>query len=270
MADRGPAMRGNAMSGTSLRLGRLFRKDSGRSFMVAFDRTLLEGPCAHGVDAAETLGKIVATAPEAVLIGPGLIKHCGALFAFSGAPAIVARIDYPMVAEFRQAGTEHYRMVLEPEHAVAIGADAAVMCLIDGFDEPKTYADNIAAVAEAARRCHAVGLPLIVEAVLWGNRNTDQKDARKLAAVCRIAAELGADAIKTQYPGSPEGMRRITEASPVPVLVLGGAAQDAAAVEAFTKGAIAGGAKGVIYGRNVWQRDDVGAVAGMLARLVHG
>jgi DhnA family fructose-bisphosphate aldolase class Ia len=260
---------GDGMTGTAIRLGRLFRKDSGRSFMVAFDRTLIEGPSPHGVDAEAALSGIVAAAPEAVLIGPGLIKHCGKLFGFSGAPAIVARIDYPMVAEFRQAGTELYGMVLEPAHAAALGADAAVMCLIDGFEDPRNYAANIRAVADAARACHAVGLPLIVEAVLWGGRNADQRDAGRLAAVCRIAAELGADAIKTQYPGTADGMRRIAESCPVPVLVLGGAAQEAGAVEAFTRGAIEGGARGVIYGRNVWQRDDVAAMAATLRRLVH-
>ena len=257
------------MSGIGVRLGRLFRKDSGRSFMVAFDRTLLEGPSPHAADASATLDRILATRPEAVLIGPGLIKQFGTKFGHAGAPSIVARIDYPMVAEFRQAGTELYRMVLDPEHAAQLGADAAVMCLIDGFEDPQNAADNIAAVAEAAHRCHDVGLPLIVEAVLWGGRNADQQDAERLAVTSRIAAELGADAIKTQYPGSIEGMQRIAGSCPVPVLVLGGAARDGAGVERMTTDAIAGGARGVIFGRNVWQRDDVGPVAEMLHRLVH-
>lgn len=257
------------MTGTGTRLGRLFRRESRQSFMVAFDRTLLEGPTAHAVDARATLAAIVAAAPEAVLIGPGLIKQCGALFAFAGAPAIVARIDLPLVAEFRQGGAEVYRLACDPEHAAALGADAAVMCLIDGFEDPENTARNLTAVAEMARRCHALGLPLIVEAVLWGGRNKDQQDVARLAAVSRIAAELGADAIKTQYPGSAEGMRRITEGCPVPVLVLGGKAASGEAVVAFTRDAIAGGARGVIYGRNVWQRDDLAGMAATIRQLVH-
>ena len=257
------------MNGVALRLGRLFRKESGRSFMVAFDRTLLEGPAPFGVDPRATLAKIIAAEPEGVLVGPGLLKHCGDLFAHCGAPALVLRIDYPMVAEFSQGGKEHHRMVCDPEHAARLGADAAVMCLIEGYDDPDNHARNITAVAEAAHRCATAGLPLIVESVLWGSRSPNQKDATRLAAISRIAVELGADAIKTQYPGTPEGMRAIVEACPVPVLVLGGAASGAKEVEDFTRGAIAGGARGVIYGRNVWQREDVAGMAATLRRLAH-
>jgi class I fructose-bisphosphate aldolase len=258
------------MSGAGLRLGRLFRRESRRSFMVAFDRTLLEGPAPFGVDARATLERIVAAGPEAVLIGPGLLKRCGDLFAHRGAPAVVLRIDYPMVAEFSQGGNEYHRMVCDPEHAARLGADAAVMCLVEGYADADNYALNVTAVAEAARRCAEAGLPLIVESVLWGARSPDQRDAARLAAVSRIAVELGADAIKTQYPGTPEGMRAVVEACPAPVMVLGGAAADAAAVERFTRDAVAGGAVGVIYGRNVWQREDVAGMAATLRRLVHG
>jgi class I fructose-bisphosphate aldolase len=252
------------------RLGRLFNRRSQRSFMVAFDRTLLEGPCAHGVDARAALEKIVDAGPEAVLIGPGLIKQAGDLFGFSGAPAIVARIDLPLVAEFRVGGEELYEAAIDPHLAAAMGADAAVMCLIDGYDDPQNFARNLDAVRVAVESCHTIGLPLIVEAVLWGQQTKDQMDAAKLARICRIAGELGADLIKTQYPGTPEGMRLITDGSPVPVMVLGGKATDNKAVETFTQGAIAGGARGIIYGRNVWQRDDVAGMAKTLRDLVHG
>jgi class I fructose-bisphosphate aldolase len=251
------------------RLGRLFHQTSGRSFMVAFDRTLLEGPADFGIDARVTLAKIIEAGPQAVLIGPGLIKQAGDLFGFHGAPAIVARIDLPLVAEFRVGGAELYEAAVEPRLAAALGADAAVMCLIDGFDDAANFARNVEAVRKAVDGCHAIGLPLIVEAVLWGQRNSDQTDAVKLARICRIAAELGADVIKTQYPGTAEGMRRITDGCPIPVMVLGGKATDHKAVEAFTDGAIAGGARGVIYGRNVWQREDVAGMARTLRDLVH-
>jgi class I fructose-bisphosphate aldolase len=267
---RAPFNEVKAMS-VDVKVGRLFRRSSGRSLMVAFDRTFVSGPTQFAIDARAALKTIVDTGPEAVLISPGLIKQCGDLFAFHGAPAIVARIDAPLLGDFRVDGVEFHRMVCDPERAALLGADAVVMCLVDGYDDPREYLRNLTAVAEAAKRSEAVGLPLIVEAVLWGNRHKDQKDAARLAAMCRISAELGADLIKTQYPGTPEGMRTITEGCPVPVLVLGGpASDDMRVVEAFTKGALAGGAKGAIFGRNIWQRKDVAAMAAAIGKILHG
>ncbi|MER3438253.1 MAG: fructose-bisphosphate aldolase, partial [Chloroflexota bacterium] len=99
-----------------------------------------------------------------------------------------------------------------------------------------------------------VGLPLIVEAVLWGSQIDNKKDPERLAFACRMAVELGADAIKTEYTGDPVTMRQIIETCPAPVLVLGGAKSDSVAdVLEATRGAMEAGARGVIYGRNVWQ-----------------
>src|ERR671923_9721 len=48
-----------------------------------------------------------------------------------------------------------------------------------------------------------------------------------VAAVERsMAAELGADLIKTEYTGSAESMRTVIEGCPAPVMVLGGAKLD--------------------------------------------
>src|SRR5260221_3471385 len=135
------------------RLGRLFNRTSQRSFMVAFDRTLLEGPCAHGVDARAALERIVDAGPEAVLIGPGLIKQAGDLFGFSGAPAIVARIDLPLVAEFRVGGEELYEAAIDPHLAAAMGADAAVICLVGRDVEPPQFSPHLDAAPAAAANC---------------------------------------------------------------------------------------------------------------------
>jgi DhnA family fructose-bisphosphate aldolase class Ia len=99
----------------------------------------------------------------------------------------------------------------------------------------------------------------------------DQKDPDLLAYCCRIAAELGADAIKTEYTGDPETMAEVVEDCPVPVLTLGGAKGDSeeAVVEA-ARGAIEGGASGIIFGRNVWQAEDPAKMSASLREAVHG
>lgn len=258
------------VSASGMRTGRLFRRDTGLSCMVAFDRTLLAGPVEHAIDARRACEAIVAAGPEAVLLSPGVLKSCGDRFADSRAPSIVLRIDYPMVGDFTLAGEEHHRMIATPAQAQAMGADAVVMCLISGYDDPRREADNLEAVAQAAHQCEAIGLPLIVEAVVWGSREGGRLDADRIARVARVGAELGADLIKAQFTGNPEDMQTLVQSCPVPVLVLGGAAMnDDAALARFTRDALGNGARGVIFGRNAWQRESVTQGIERLAGIVH-
>ncbi len=258
------------MTGVDVRLGRLFDGESGRTFMIAFDRTLIEGPLPGGIDTREVLGRIVDAEPDAVLMGPGLMHRHGTLFASRGAPAVVVRIDFPVFAEFSRGSGEHHRLICTPAEALALGADAAVMFLIHGFASGANYADNVALVASTASECRRVGLPLIVETVLWGSETDDPRDPASLAAVSRIAAELGADMVKTQYTGDLASMEEVVQGCPVPMTVLGGPLTDLEGLERDTADALKAGARGVIYGRNIWQHEDTTAISQRIAQLVHG
>ncbi len=259
------------MDGAELRMGRLFDRDSGRSFITAFDHGLALRVPPEAGGAVEVVEKIVSGEPDGVLISPGLLRQAGHHFAFRGAPVPIVRTDLTLLDERVEDLGEQYRVLASPREAAALGAGAVVMYLILGPETGTQFADNAQAVARAAREAHEVGLPLIVEATLWGSRVSDQKDSDLLAYCCRIAAELGADAIKTEYTGDPGTMAQVVEGCPVPVLTLGGAKGDSeeAVVEA-ARGAIEGGAKGIIFGRNVWQADDPVKIPASLRGVVHG
>jgi fructose-bisphosphate aldolase, class I len=259
------------LGGAELRLGRLFDRESGRSFITAFDHgTTLRIPPEVGKP-LDLLEKIVAGEPDGVLIGPGVLKQGARLFAFRGAPVPVLRVDWTIIDEgMKKDLGERYRVLTTPKEGAAMGAGALVMYLIMGPEEGSMFADNVAAVANAAHEAHQVGLPLIVEATLWGSRIEDKKDPERLAHICRIAAEIGADAVKTEYTGDPATMAEVVEGCPVPVLTLGGARGGEGAVVEAARGAIEGGAKGLIFGRNVWQADDPVRMTASLREVVHG
>jgi DhnA family fructose-bisphosphate aldolase class Ia len=259
------------MSGAELRLGRLFDRESGRSFIVAFDHgTNLRVPPEAGKP-LEVVENIVAGEPDGVLISPGMLKQASDLFAFRGAPVPVLRADWTILDERMRDIGEHYRVICSPQEAAALGAGAMVMYLIMGPEEGTMFADNARAIAGAAHEARRVGLPLIVEATLWGSRMSDKKDPDLLAYCCRIAAELGADAIKTEYTGDPETMAAVVEECPVPVLTLGGAKGGSEEdVLENARGAIGAGARGLIFGRNVWQADDPAKMSASLREVVHG
>ena len=258
------------MTGTAIRLGRLFRA-SGRSFVTAFDhgtslRLPLSGPAPR-----EVLSTIVESGPDGVLLSPGLLAANADLFARRGAPGPVVRAAGTGVDDAGKAEAgEHHRVVVTLAEAAALGAGAICMYLIGGPGPGEMFADNVAAVAKAAHEARRAGLPLIVEATLWGSRHTDRKDPEALQHMCRMAYELGADAIKTEFTGDVDTMRQVIRSVGIPVLTLGGARGTPDAVEAAARDAIAAGARGLIFGRNVWGADDPVATTKTLLDIVHG
>lgn len=254
---------------TLLRVDRLFSKSSGRSFMVALDRTVSVGPEPFAEDAGMLVEAVVAGGADAMLMSTGLIKQFGHHAAFRGGPALVARIDFPFMYSVTQGEGEEFRMIATVEEAVGLGADAVVMFLTGAVAERRVFGDNASAVAAVAAKCRRLGVPLIVEAVPWGSRTPDMRDPALVAEIARIAAELGADIVKTENVGSPEAMAHVVRSCPVPVLLLGGPKVPLPELLENTDMALGSGARGVVFGRNAWQREDAGEAMASLRELVH-
>ncbi len=259
------------MSGYELRLGRLFNGATGRSFVTALDHAVTLGVTEGNIDAIDTLETVIKGGPDAVLLGPGLLNKGQHLFARREAPGIIVRCDYIINHPFINDLGEGYQEICTAEHAVRLGGDAVVMFLMVGADNREMLKQNVSAIAAMSAAAHNVGLPLIVESVLWGSRIKEQKDPEILAYGARVAVELGADIVKTEYSGDPDTMKDIIAGCPAPVMVLGGSkTSDPDALWKGTRDAIAVGARGVIYGRNIWQSDDPIGVSRMLREMIHG
>lgn len=169
----------------------------------------------------------------------------------------------------RDDGSEIHTQVFSPEAAAQVGADAAKVALVYGRSDPAVLAENVEFVADAAHACNDAGLPLVVEPTLWGQEIDDEFDGKLLADAARIAFELGADVLKTPYPGAA-GFAPIVENAPVPVYIAGGPAVESdREVLEMVAGARDAGGCGVMFGRNVWQRQNPAAVVDVLRRIVH-
>ena len=256
--------------GVRLRRGRLFDGTSGRSFIAAVDHGLTTGPQPGAEQVPELLEKVLGFQPDGVLLSPGLLATAGELLAYRAAPAILVRADWLIIDERLRYLGEQHRLLCTPAEAAAMGADALAVFLVLGAADGATFADNVQAVATTARAAARVGLPVVVETVLWGARATDPRDPELLALGCRMAAELGASVVKTQYTGDPESMAEVVGGCPVPVLVLGGPrAGDEAALLDETRDALRAGASGVVYGRRLWQADDPAKLAAAVRAIIH-
>ena len=105
-------------------------------------------------------------------------------------------------------------------------------------------------------------MPLLVMIYPRG-KGIDPASPQTIGQCVRVAEELGADMIKTSYPGSPEAFTRITKACSVPVFVAGGEkCSDLESLEMIRDSVAAGGA-GASIGRNAFQHADA-------RRIEHG
>lgn len=112
---------------------------------------------------------------------------------------------------------------------------------------------------------------VILETLPIGIGRPDDYTVENIGFCARIAAELGADVVKTAYPGDKDGFRKIVDATFVPVIILGGASMgDDAALLAMVSDAMDAGAAGIAIGRNVWQHPHPAKIAQALNAIVHG
>ena len=259
------------MDGVAIRLGKLFDRTSGRSFIIAFDHGLTSpAPISAGSPAA-VLGKIAACHPDGVLLSAGMLRKHGELFATRQAPSLIVRSDFMLLGDNFPDYGHRYQIACGIETAARLGADAIITILALGVDQGDLFAHSMEMIAAQAQEAHKTGIPVIVEATLWGGRIADTRDPEQLALACRMAVELGADAVKTEYTGDVETMKSVIDACGVPVVTLGGPKTDAldGLLEA-TRGAMSAGASGVAYGRNVWLSDDANQLTGQLREIIHG
>jgi DhnA family fructose-bisphosphate aldolase class Ia len=95
-------------------------------------------------------------------------------------------------------------------------------------------------------------------------------DAKRVTTLARMAAELGADIIKTDSTEPEEEFHQVVEAaSGVPVTVRGGSRASDGEVLEHTERLVAQGVAGLIYGRNVIQHENPGAMTRALQAVLH-
>jgi fructose-bisphosphate aldolase/2-amino-3,7-dideoxy-D-threo-hept-6-ulosonate synthase len=156
-------------------------------------------------------------------------------------------------------------LVCTVEEAIALGADGVSIHINLGApNESKMLED----AARVVRDCNRWGMPLLVMIYPRG-KGVDPIAPATVGHCVRVAEELGADLIKTNYTGNPGSWKRIVSACSVPVVIAGGEkAGDLETLQAILDSVHAGGG-GVCVGRNAFQRDDTRSFVKALYKVVH-
>jgi len=239
--------------GRELRMQRLM--GDGRAVIVAIDHGLFDGPIPAMEDLPATAAKI-SPAVDAVLLAPGMLRHCSGAFAAPKRPLAMVRLNWNTVYCFH-LGYKKAQSVLsfDPLDALREGMDIALVSLTLQTGDELRDAANVEIFSKLSNACHALGIPVVGEYFPTDHQNlSPERLHADVLLGSRVAAELGADAIKTFHTCD---FRAVTAACPVPVFGLGAeklpTQQEALAL---AQREVAEGAGGVVFGRNAIQVPD--------------
>ena len=238
-------------TGESVRLARLFSEGQ-NAVVVAIDHGLYMGPLPGLINPAEAVSRIGGA--DAILLTSGMAQHCQAAFSRRGAPAMIVRMNW--ASNYMSPWNyihSHSVPMLSVDEAVAQGADLVLASLTLRNPDEAEDSGNVEVFSSFIAEKRALGIPLIGEVFPTGGDDARPEDLQEAVLVgCRIITELGADVIKTFFTGA--GFEKVTASTPVPVLALG-AKKTPREIDALNLAAtaVAAGARGVVFGRNVVQ-----------------
>jgi len=241
------------------KLSRLRRivADDGRSLMLAIDHGYFMGPT-HGMETpAEAIRNLVPHI-DSLMLSPGILTtsvdpglRVGLVLRASGGNSVL------------EDDIDNEGLILTAREAVRLNASAIAVSIYVGAEhQHQTLLNLAAAINEAA----PYDLPVLAVTAV-GKKLADKKEKRYLALSSRIAAEYGADMVKTYYC---EDFEEVVAKTPVPIVVAGGPKLDTYHdVLELCYRSIQAGAIGVDMGRNIWQSEYPAAIIQGVKAIIH-
>ena len=258
----------SAYCGKKKRLERIIT--NGRMLIVPVDDSLIFGPFEGLANLSDTINSIVDTKPSAIL---GYKGSYSLLLGTSNG------VQLPFIINVT-ASTVMGRHIQKIKsctvlEALVMGADCVAAHINFTSDYENEMIQNLASIISEADR---LGMPTL--AIAYPRKvHDDGKDdnyeiekqtdiesyTKRVCRCVRVAVELGADIIKTQYTGSVQTFQRVIDSAlGRPVIIAGGPVLAVQNSYKIAKDAIEAGAAGISYGRNVFNAEYVEAyIAGM-------
>ena len=230
------------MKGKQNRLARILDPDTRRGLIVAIDHGMALGPMTGIEEPAsvfETLGPYV----DAWLMTKGILTH---VYEPNGRTGIILRASGG--ATIAGLDITNESMTASVEELLTLSADAVACSAFIG--SPNEHA-TLTAMARVAESCRRWGVPL-VGVIGVGHDKEKIQDSRFIALGARVAAEHGADIVKTYFTAAD--FDKVTRGCPVPIVIAGGpkCETDEETLQ-MIRGALDHGAAGIVMGRNIWQ-----------------
>ncbi len=250
--------------GKRARLGRLVQPASGRATILALDHGLTMGPMPGLERIGERLQGARRDAVDAIVLHQGMVARLMHLFEGPERPGLIVHLSG---ATSLSPHASEKQLVCSVEHALRLGADGVSVHVNLGVQAENQMLSDVASVSEA---CQRWGVPLLAMMYPPREAQTDRLEADHVAHAIRVAMELGVDLVKVPYTGNRASFARVLNDVDIPVFVAGGARLETdEAILRFVEDALESGARGVTFGRNIFQSQAPLRMARAVAGMVH-
>ncbi|WP_460336550.1 2-amino-3,7-dideoxy-D-threo-hept-6-ulosonate synthase [Actinoallomurus acanthiterrae] len=246
--------------GKSMRMRRLSAPGDGKYLFVPLDHSVSDGPVVPQARWNGLVRGLVDGGADAIVvhkgrartIPPGVLRGCALVVHLSAGTAYAADVDAKV-------------LVGEVEEAVRLGADAVSVHVNLGSDTEHRQLTDLGTVAAS---CDAWNMPLLAMVYPRGPRIADPHDPTLLAHAVNVAADLGADLVKTAVALPLERMAEVVDSCPIPILAAGGPPDGSDLVDYGTALMLAG-CRGLAVGRRIFSSSSPASLVSRLAAVVH-
>lgn len=235
------------------RMSSIMNPKSGNTVMLAVDHGYFQGPTTGLKNMEETV-KMLLPYADCLFATRGIVRNVveantrvPVFLRVSGGPSILGELS----------NEDIHVSIKEVLRLNAVGAGLSI------FVGAKNEDRSLGNLSRLVNEAQDYGIPVLAITAVGREMN---RDARYLALACRIAAELGADIVKTYYC---ENFDTVVKTCPVPIVIAGGKKIPERDALQMTRDAIDSGAIGVDMGRNIFQSESPASMIQAVRAIVH-
>lgn len=227
------------MNGLKRKLNRLLAVES--LILAAADHGQFAGVPEGLEDIERYVREVEKLDVDGIILNPGIASL---IDEFDCRKSLIVRVTHAGSA--LSGDIENTKYFLQPEEALRIGADGVIVMGIVG---QKCDSEALHSLSKAIWEYRRYGIPVITEMLPY--RKEENFSKKVIADISRIAAELGANIVKTNIT---DDYNYVIRTCPVPVIIAGGERNK----DFFSslEEAAATGAAGAAIGRNLYLEKD--------------
>lgn len=239
--------------GTQNRLSQIIKPDTGRTVMLAVDHGYFLGPTSGLENPRKTIALLLPYA-DSLMLTRGILRT-----------SVDPKFSKPVILRVSGGSSilkelSNEEITTSIEEAIRLNVSAVTCSIFVGAEYEKQTLMNLSNLVNEAK---PYGIPVLAVTAVGKDMI---RDARYLALSCRIAAELGADFVKTYYC---RDFDQVAGGCPVPVVVAGGKKTPEREALILAHNAVNEGAVGVDMGRNIFQSEDPVSMIRAVRAVVH-